>query len=76
MVGQPVKNLAAGPLPGDDARRLEDLQMLADQRLRRAESVDQFVHATVGLAQLQHDGDPHRCGQGAQQLAGSIENLP
>jgi hypothetical protein len=26
--------------------------------------------------QLQHDCDPHRSGQGAQQLAGGTEDLP
>ena len=50
--------------------------MLADQRLRHAERVDQFVHAALRLAQLQHDGDPHRRGQRAQQFAGGVENLP
>ena len=49
--------------------------MLADQRLRHAERVDQLVHAALGLVQLQHDRDPDRCGQRAQQLTGGVENL-
>ena len=76
VVGKPVEDFAAGALPGDHTRRLEDLQMLADQRLWHAEGVDQFMHAALGFAQLQHDGDPHRRGQRAQQLAGGVENLP
>ena len=36
VVGEPVQHFAAGSLPGDHARRLEDLQMLADQRLWHA----------------------------------------
>src|SRR6516225_9475030 len=50
MIGQPVEHLAAGPLAGDHARRLEDLEMLADQRLRHAQRVDQFVDAALRLA--------------------------
>ncbi len=76
MVDQPIEDLATRPFTGDHARRLEDFQMLAHQRLWYAERVDQFVHAALRLAQLQHDGDAHRCGQGAQQLAGGLENFP
>ena len=76
VVGKPVQHFAAGSLSGDHTGRLEDLQMLADQRLRHAQRVDQFVHAALGFAQLQHDGDPHRRGQRAQQFAGGVENLP
>ena len=76
VVGQPVEHFAAGPLAGDHARGLENLQVLADQRLWHAQRVDQFVHAALGLVQLQHDGDPHRRGQRAQQLAGGVEDLP
>lgn len=46
--------------------------MLADQRLGHVQCVDQFVHAALRFTQLQHDGDPHRCGQRTQQLAGSV----
>ncbi len=76
VIDQPVEHFAAGSLPGDHARGLEDLQVLADQRLRHAERVDQLMHAALGHVQLQHDGDPHRRGQRAQQLAGGIEDLP
>src|SRR6202008_4678058 len=75
VVNQSIEHFATGTLPGHNARRLEDLQMLADQRLWHAERVDQFVHAAVGLAQLQHNGDTHGCGQRAKQLAGGVENL-
>lgn len=50
--------------------------MLADQRLGHVQCVDQFVHAALRFTQLQHDGDPHRCGQRTQQLAGSVQDLP
>ena len=40
-----------------------------------AERVDEFVHAARRLAQLQHDRDPHRRGQRAQQVAGGVEDL-
>ncbi len=50
--------------------------MLADQWLRHAQRVDQFVDAALGLAQLQHDGDTHRRGQRAQQLTGRFQNFP
>ena len=40
-----------------------------------AERVDEFVHAARRLAQLQHDRDPHRRGQRAQQIAGGVEDL-
>jgi len=49
--------------------------VLADQWLRHAERIDQLVHTALGHVQLQHDCDPHRCGQRAQQLAGGVENL-
>ena len=49
--------------------------MLADQWLRHAQRIDQLVHAPLGHVQLQHDCDPHRRGQRAQQLAGGVENL-
>ncbi|BBX52982.1 hypothetical protein MPOR_40080 [Mycolicibacterium poriferae] len=48
--------------------------MLADQGLGQAQRVDQFVHASGGFAQLQHDGDAHRRSQGSQQLAGGVED--
>ncbi len=48
--------------------------MLADQRLGDPERVDEFVHAARFFAQLQHDGDAHRCGQGPQQIARGVEN--
>ena len=49
--------------------------MLADQRLRHAERVDEFVHAARGFAQLQHDRDADRRGQRAQQVARGVEDL-
>lgn len=72
VVSKSVQHFSARSLPGDHARRLEDLQMLADQRLGHVQCVDQFVHAALRFTQLQHDGDPHRCGQRTQQLAGSV----
>ena len=68
-------HLAAGALAGDHAGGLEDAQVLADQRLRHLERVDEFVHAARRLAQLQHDRDAHRCGQRAQQVAGGVEDF-
>ena len=64
-----VDHLAAAPVAAHHAGRLEHPQVLADQRLGDAEGVDQLVHARGGLAQLQHDRDPHRRGQRAQQVA-------
>jgi hypothetical protein len=75
VVGQPIEHFAAGPLAGNDTRRLEDFQVLADQRLRDTQRVDKFVHAALGFAQLQDDRDPHRRGQRAQQLACGVEDL-
>ena len=76
VVDQAVEHLAAGALACDDARGLEDAQVLADQRLRHAERVDEFVHAARRLAQLQHDRDPDGRGQRAQQVACGVEDLP
>ena len=39
------------------------------------QGIDQFMHTAVGLAQLQHDCDPDRRAQRAQQLAGGVQNL-
>lgn len=75
MIGEPVQHLAPGPLSGNHARRLEDLQVLADQRLGHAERVHQLVHAAMRLAQLQDDGDAHRRRQRPQQLARGVEDL-
>ena len=76
VIDEAVEHLTAGPLAGHDARGLEDAQVLAHQRLRHAERVDEFVHAARRLAQLQHDRDPHRRGQRAQQVARGVEDLP
>jgi hypothetical protein len=40
VVGKPIEHFAAGSLSGDHTSRFENLQMLADQRLRHAQSVD------------------------------------
>ena len=66
VVRQPVQHFATGSLPGDDTGRLEDFQMLADQRLWYAERIDEFVHAALGLAQLEHDSDPYGRGERTQ----------
>ena len=68
------KGLPGQTLPGDHTRRLEDLQMLADQRLGQPRA------STSSCTQrwdtrVEHDGDPHRRGQRAQQLAGGVQNL-
>ena len=70
VVNQPVQHFAAGSLPGYHTCRLEDFQMLADQRLWHAQCIHQFMDAALGFAQLQHDRDPYGCGQRAQQFTG------
>ena len=49
--------------------------MLADQWLWYADGGDQLIDAAMRFEQLQHDGDPHRCAQGAQDLAGAVEDV-
>src|SRR5690242_1187459 len=49
--------------------------MLADQGLWHRQRVDEFVHATRRLAQLEDDRDPHRGGQRAQQIPGGVEHV-
>src|SRR5687768_14627049 len=49
--------------------------MLRDQRLRRAQLLDQFVHAPLARPELGDDRDPDRRGQRAQQLAGRLVRL-
>ena len=47
VVDEAVQHFPSGPLAGDHPGRLEDPQVLADQRLRYAERVDEFVHAAA-----------------------------
>ncbi len=49
--------------------------MLADQRLRHRQRVDEFVDAARRFAQLQDDRDPDRGGQSPQQVAGGVEHI-
>ena len=48
--------------------------MLADQRLRHRQRVDEFVHTARRLVKLQHDRDPHGRGQRTQQIARGVED--
>jgi len=76
VVDEAVEHLTAGPLARHDTRGLEDAKVLAHQRLRYTERVDELVHAARPLTQLQHDRYPHGRGQSAQQVACDVEDLP
>lgn len=75
VIDEAVHHFASRPLARDDARGFEDSQMLADQRLRYRERVDEFVDAARRLAQLQDDRDADRRGQRTQEIAGGVEHV-
>ena len=58
-----------------DAGAAQHPQVLGDQRLRRAELLDQLVHAALAGGQLGDDGDAERRGQRAEQLARGLVRL-
>ena len=75
VIDKAVEHFTARAFACHHARGLEDAQVLAHQRLRHPESVDEFVHAARRLTKLQHDRDPHRRGERAKQVTRGVEHL-
>lgn len=69
VVDQAVDDLTPVALAADHAGGLEHSQVLADEGLGDAEAVHQLVHAQLGAHEFEHDRDPDRCGERAQQVA-------
>lgn len=69
LVGQCVHGLLAAPCPGDEPRGPQDAEVLRRERLRDAEPADELVHAPGRVRKLEHDGEPMRCAQGAEQFS-------
>ena len=75
VVDESVADFPPGAFPCDDARGLQDPQVLADQRLRHHQCVDELVHAARGLAQFEDYRDADRRRQRAQQITRGIEDF-
>ena len=64
-----------GPFACHDARGFQYAKVLADQRLRHSEGIDELVNAARRLAKLQHERNPYRRGERAEEVACGVENL-
>jgi len=69
-VHQRVGDLAAAAAGVDQARGTQHLEVLAHERLRNAERVDELVHAQRCVGEQVDDGQADRRGDGPQEVTG------
>src|SRR5919198_1415239 len=75
LVGDPVAPEVALLAAGDDARALEQDEVLGDVLLRRANECSQLEHRGLAFAEPVEQPDPRRLGQRAQALGDQLDQL-
>jgi hypothetical protein len=70
VVGESVGHLASAAHSFDKVGATQDSQVLAHQRLRQVQSIDELMNALVTVGQRTHQGHSYGGGKGSEQLTG------
>jgi hypothetical protein len=73
LVGELVGDFASAAHAFDEVGPAKNAQVLADQRLRQVEALNELVDALLAVGERAHQGDPDGRGESAKEFRGLVE---